>query len=676
VLGPVFRTYEPARDRLVAVKVFRLDLTPEQAQALAEDLRRLVDLDLDHPSIVRPVAAGVEGSSAYLATEYVAAESLDIALRHYAPAGMDKVLPFITQLAGAIDFARTAGVSHGALHPRDIFVTPEEARATGFGVVQALERLGVRAPTRRPYTAPERVGSDPGSPWDVRADGYSLAAIAYELITGKRPVGPDVGDLGESAGPYAGQVASALARGLSEEPDHRYDSALAFAAALEAASRGERTTAAIEQVRAVAGLGALSAPPESPGSSVEEGEPAFHIEPELEFDRDALDAELDVIDAAGDREIERDDDLADIQLREEEALLREAEDDHPAREAEPPAEREPGPGMYGFAPLPRDQEPERPAESTPDIGEDFAWNERQAEPPLLDFGTAADPEPAPERFLLEPDRGAGRRESFASGRAREGRPTGSVLLPVALTLLLGLFVGFLSGYLVGSREPAVLIEESGGAAVEGSPLPGDTTRSSDESTANPQAQAPVSGLPAAARPPTDAPTARTETGSRDAPATPRSRLVVRSTPTGAQVYLDGRRRGTTPLTLSALAPGTYTIRVTRSGYQEETQRVAIPGGGTRDLTFRLERTPSRAPARPPASSETFTGSIYVDSRPRGATVLLNGREVGTTPLQLSEIRAGSHVIRLELPGHQTWTSSTRVVAGQVARVTGSLELQP
>ena len=78
-------------------------------------------------------------------------------MRHYAPAPLDKVLPFITQLAGAIDFARAAGVGHGALHPRDIFVTPDEARATGFGVVEALERVGLRAPVRRPYSAPERI---------------------------------------------------------------------------------------------------------------------------------------------------------------------------------------------------------------------------------------------------------------------------------------------------------------------------------------------------------------------------------------------------------------------------------------------------------------------------------------------------------------------------------------
>ena len=156
-LGPVFRTYEPTRDRLVAVKVFRLDIVPEQAQSLADELSRATEAGLFHPSIVEPIAAGVEGTVAYRAEEYVAAESLDVAMRHYAPAPIEKALPFMTQLAGAIDFARAAGVRHGGLHPRDIFVTPDEARATGFGVVEALERAGIRAPVRRPYSAPERI---------------------------------------------------------------------------------------------------------------------------------------------------------------------------------------------------------------------------------------------------------------------------------------------------------------------------------------------------------------------------------------------------------------------------------------------------------------------------------------------------------------------------------------
>jgi serine/threonine protein kinase len=236
-LGPVFRTYEPSRDRLVAVKVFRLDITPEQAQSLADELGRAVNAGLFHPSIVEPVAAGLEGTVAYRAEEYVAAESLDVAMRHYAPAALDNVMSFITQLASAIDSARGAGVGHGALHPRDIFVTPDEARATGFGVVDALDRLGLRAPVRRPYSPPERIA---GEPWGTAADVFSLAAIAFELLTGRRPsgVGDQIGPLtGAVAGVPAERIRAVLARAMHERSADRYPTAMEFASALDRAAR-------------------------------------------------------------------------------------------------------------------------------------------------------------------------------------------------------------------------------------------------------------------------------------------------------------------------------------------------------------------------------------------------------------------------------------------------------
>jgi len=241
-LGPVFRTYEPTRDRLVAVKVFRLDIVPEQAQALATALGKAASASLFHPSIVEPIAAGVEGTLAYRAEEYVAAESLDVAMRHYAPATIDKALPFITQLAGAIDFARAAGVGHGALHPRDIFMTPDDARATGFGVIEALEEAGVRAPVRRPYTAPERIE---GKAWGTPADVFSLAAITFELLTARRPAGTGtlIGALPD--GGQSAALRAVLARAMHDEPSQRYTSALAFAAALESAGRGHVEPAAM-----------------------------------------------------------------------------------------------------------------------------------------------------------------------------------------------------------------------------------------------------------------------------------------------------------------------------------------------------------------------------------------------------------------------------------------------
>ena len=61
---------------------------------------------------------------------------------------------------------------------------------------------------------------------------------------------------------------------------------------------------------------------------------------------------------------------------------------------------------------------------------------------------------------------------------------------------------------------------------------------------------------------------------------------------------------------------------------------------------------------------------------QGASVLLDGRNVGRTPLRLATLPIGTHVVRMELPEHKPFSSVARVAAGQEARVTGSLERYP
>ncbi|MGE5814967.1 MAG: PEGA domain-containing protein, partial [Acidobacteriota bacterium] len=251
----------------------------------------------------------------------------------------------------------------------------------------------------------------------------------------------------------------------------------------------------------------------------------------------------------------------------------------------------------------------------------------------------------------------------------------SVILPVAITLLLGLFVGFLAGYLVFVREGnGTATPVSTGAGENASAPPREqaarqaprtqaesTSGSRPESTAS--RPAPVTPAPRAV----GSPRSSAERSRAAVPTTPpRGRLVVRSNPSGAAVFVNGRRRGTTPLALRDLAPGTYTVRVARNGYADSSRRVSVGGSSVREVTVRLARPTPPAPT-------TFTGSLYVDSRPRGARVLLDGKEVGVTPMQIPDVRAGAHVVRLELTDHRTWTTSARVVAGQVVRVTGSLE---
>lgn len=67
------------------------------------------------------------------------------------------------------------------------------------------------------------------------------------------------------------------------------------------------------------------------------------------------------------------------------------------------------------------------------------------------------------------------------------------------------------------------------------------------------------------------------------------------------------------------------------------------------------------------------GSLQVLSRPEGANVIVDGNVVGRTPLVLSEVRAGTHDVRIELEGFRPWATSVSVKAGARARVAASLE---
>jgi hypothetical protein len=236
VLGPVFRTHDPDHERVVAVKAFSLDLTPEQSVGLSEQFQRLVDLGIEHQYIAAPVAAGVEDFVAYLAVPYVAGESLDTAIRQYGPAPAVDAIRLVAHVAEALDAAAMLGVFHGSLHPRDVLVTPGETHVTGLGIAQALERIGLHGPIRRPYVAPER---ESGDEWGAAADICSLAAIAYEVLTGRRALpGTDqpLAALSELRVHNAAAVKDVIETALDPDPERRparaQDFATAFAAAL------------------------------------------------------------------------------------------------------------------------------------------------------------------------------------------------------------------------------------------------------------------------------------------------------------------------------------------------------------------------------------------------------------------------------------------------------------
>ena len=146
------------------------------------------------------------------------------------------------------------------------------------------------------------------------------------------------------------------------------------------------------------------------------------------------------------------------------------------------------------------------------------------------------------------------------------------------------------------------------------------------------------------------------------------RLLIRSTPSGALVLIDGEARGETPLAVRGLALGTHSITVT-------------PGVGPRwerQVTLTAERPSASFEIGadedwPAATAKVDPGVLEINSRPSGARVWMDGALVGTTPLMLSDVNGGSHSVRIEMPGYRPWTTAIAVAPGARARVAASLE---
>jgi len=87
----------------------------------------------------------------------------------------------------------------------------------------------------------------------------------------------------------------------------------------------------------------------------------------------------------------------------------------------------------------------------------------------------------------------------------------------------------------------------------------------------------------------------------------------------------------------------------------------------------LAPAPGTVPVTPPVVDVISTGSLVVDSRPRGAEVYLNDRRIGLTPLEVPDVPVGHAAVRIERAGYRLWSSPVEIVPGQRVRVAASLE---
>jgi serine/threonine protein kinase len=634
-------------------------MSPERAQQFVVELHRLVSAELTHPAVAAPIAAGLHGASPYLVQEFVAADSLDLVIREYGAAPVNDALRVAAQLGGALDYANAVQIRHGALHARDVLLSSDDTRLTGLGIAPALERVGIGAPIRRPYTPPERIAA---GEWDRRADVFSLAALTHELLWAKRIGGAGaraVEGLTPIPGADLGKLRAIFWRALAEDPSDRFQTALEFADALRLAfpdtvasppsTVAGRHASGIAQVPDDVPEGATMFPQALPTSA----KPEESRRPAAAFkdDRGAADAQLPLLDRAAE---------IDLPLAE---IARAENDRYRDVETAP-------------AIVPKGEDRPAAARSNTPAGPYLEYVRDEATSPAV-----------PDLPISTPVASV---RTALPGPAVSHEPRRSSRVPVLLALAIGAILGFGAGYGVGLRQR---VESAASSSVDAAtPATGREFTESAVPEAPKTAATPAPTPPAGANarapsaPPTAAGAASTPPASPSAslpvaPAEGEGRVLVRTTPSGARVFVDGKEYGVTPYAVRNLAQGGHTVRVVRDGYTTEERRVVLTASQpSQSLTIDLDRpagVPSRGSQAPePAetgSSGRFTGDLYIASRPPGATVFMDGKQVGTAPLSLRGVAIGSHVIRLEAAGYRRWSSAVSVVADQANRVTASLE---
>jgi hypothetical protein len=138
-----------------------------------------------------------------------------------------------------------------------------------------------------------------------------------------------------------------------------------------------------------------------------------------------------------------------------------------------------------------------------------------------------------------------------------------------------------------------------------------------------------------------------------------------SNPSGASVYSNGVYKGKTipggPVVSTQVLPGTYTLLLTKSGYQDYTTVGSVVAGKNYDIVANLV----------PVSNPT-TGAIAVSSVPSGADVYINNGFKGLSPITIESLTPGTYYVLVRLSGYQDWQSNVPVSAGSTAQVSAIL----
>ncbi len=657
-MGAVYKAFDPLIKRTLAIKTIRVDI-PRQSPQYRTFIERFyqearISGTLSHPNIVTLFDIGEEGGLPFLAIEFIDGRTIASYIEEGVRFKPERVIGLVSQVAAALDYAHSKGVVHRDIKPSNLMIHDgDRVKVTDFGIAKManaeITHAGALLGTPS-YMSPEQAM---GERLDGRSDIFSLGVCAFEMLSGLQPfpganvtsilyklvhVDPiEPTDL-EANGLVPQKWREVFHKVLAKKPENRYLKGADFVRDLEYClgswftGLGEATIALTPQALEAERTVTLAAPAFDPGPAPS-GEPAAPPTVRL-APQPAARAETPAEPAT--------DEPATVQLK-------------VPGEVRPPASTveaaEPAPSATQrlALPSPTTEKLQRPEAVPPEPAAEQtvllsaaapAEDDGAAATVLLAAGASSEDTGAAATVLMtaaapSEDKGAAATvlmapapvteqqaaaptEALASRPRRPGLPLAAVLVGAAALLVVAAGVVGLALWRGGAQAP-----------VAATPAPGT---------------APVTAPPATlASPPVAAPASGT--------------LHLESEPPGARVRINGEARGQTPLDLAELPLGDYEVVFERRGYETQTLRASLSTAAPREeLRARLQRN---APT---------TGTAEIVSTPAGAAVTIDGKPAGRTPLAGVALAPGSRALHLALDGHEPWSGTLDVVAGQKGRV--------
>ena len=248
-MATVYLAQDLRHDRRVALKV----LKPELAAVLGAE-RFVAEIKttaaLQHPHILPLFDSGSADGFLYYVMPFIDGETLRARLDRETQLGIDEAVRITTQVADALDYAHRQGVIHRDIKPENILLHDGRPIVADFGIALALSaaaggrmtETGLSLGTPH-YMSPEQATAD--RTISPRSDIYSLAGVLHEMLTGNPPHtgasaqqiimkivtedAPSIASVRKSVPP---NVAAAVAKALQKLPADRFETASAFARAL------------------------------------------------------------------------------------------------------------------------------------------------------------------------------------------------------------------------------------------------------------------------------------------------------------------------------------------------------------------------------------------------------------------------------------------------------------